>query len=417
MAAMQPDSMTDSLTRFCEKQLPDTLEFLERMVAINSFTENGVGIDRLAGVTATQFAELGFEASQVPSAHPGYGQHLVLKRAAAASNAPTIALLSHLDTVYTAEEEQRNDFSWRVEGSRIYGPGTNDIKGGTALMYLTLGALRKAAPNTFAQTNWVVLLNACEEVVSEDFGLLCRAQLPVDTLGCLIFEGDGGGLDDFSLVSARKGRATFRVTVTGRSAHAGGDHRRGANAVTQLARVALDLEQMTDYAAGLTVNVATIQGGTVTNRVPHLASMELEMRAFDPMAYAYAREHILAWNRDGEVSSTDGDLFCCRVNVEVTHETVPWPRNPGTDRLVALWQQAGRGLGLQVRCEERGGLSDGNVLWDFFPTIDGLGPRGENSHCSEMNPAEGKEQEWVDVASFVPKSVMNATAILRLLAE
>jgi hypothetical protein len=34
-----------------------------------------------------------------------------------------------------------------------------------------------------------------------------------------------------------------------------------------------------------------------------------------------------------------------------------------------------------------------------------------------MNPAEGKEQEWVDVASFVPKSVMNATAILRLLAE
>jgi glutamate carboxypeptidase len=414
---MIPDLQTKSLTRFCESQLPCTLEFLREMVAINSFTENAEGIDRLAGMTAAHFAKLGFKALQVPAAHPGYGSHLVLKRAAGASNAPTIALLSHLDTVYTADEEQRNDFAWRVEGSRIYGPGTNDIKGGTALMYLALAAIREAAPETFVQTNWVVLLNACEEVVSEDFGLLCRAQLPTDTLGCLIFEGDGGGHDDFSLVSARKGRATFRVTVTGRSAHAGGDHRRGANAVTQLARVVLDLEQMTDYEAGLTVNVATILGGTVTNRVPHLASMELEMRAFDPAVYAHARQRILAWNREGEVGSTGDDLFRCRVAVEVTHETVPWPRNPGTDRLVALWQQAGRDLGLHVRSEERGGLSDGNVLWDFFPTIDGLGPRGENSHCSEMNAAEGKEQEWVDVGSFAPKSVMNATAILRLLAE
>lgn len=412
---MKSDSTTDSLTRYCESQLPGTLEFLRRMVAINSFTENAAGIDELAKVTAAQFAELGFTAEQVQAAHPGYGHHLVLKRAGATPG-PTIALLSHLDTVYTAEEEQRNDFAWRVEGPRIYGPGTNDIKGGTAMLYLTLAAIREAAPDTFAQTNWVVLLNACEEVISEDFGLLCRAQLPADTLACLIFEGDGGR-DDFVLVSARKGRATFRVTVAGRSAHAGGDHRRGANAITQLARVALDLEKMTDYAAGLTVNVATIQGGTVTNRVPHLAALELEMRAFDPAVYARARQHILDWNREGEVGSACNDPFRCHVGVELTHETVPWPRNAATDRLCALWQQTGTDLGLHVRTEERGGLSDGNVLWDFFPTIDGLGPLGENCHCSEMNPAEGKEQEWVDVPSIVPKTVLNATAILRLLAR
>ena len=58
--------------------------------------------------------------------------------------------------------------------------------------------------------------------------------------------------------------------------------------------------------------------------------------------------------------------------------------------------------------------ADGNALWNSFPTLDGLGPRGEHSHCSEHDPAEGKEQEWVDVDSFVPKMVLNTVALLRL---
>ncbi len=406
----------EPLTRHCDGQLPSTLEFLRRMVAINSFTENAEGIDRLGEFIAAHFAPLGFDAIHAPATNAGFGSHLVLKRRWN-PDAPTVALISHLDTVFTEEEERRNKFAWRQDGTRIYGPGTNDIKGGTALLHLTLSAIREIAPAAFAATNWVVLLNACEEVISTDFGLLCRAHLPADTLAALIFEVDGGTHDDFSLVTARKGRATFRVTVSGRGAHAGGQHHRGANAIAQLAQVVTALERLTDYAAGLTVNVGSIQGGTVTNRVPHFATAELEMRAFDSTAYEGAKRAILAWNRDGDVGSADDDGFRCRVAVELTNETVPWPHNPGSDRLFSLWQNAGRDLGLAVRSEERGGLSDGNVLWDFCPTLDGLGPRGENSHCSEMNAAEGKEQEWVDLTSFVPKAVLNATALLRLRAE
>jgi glutamate carboxypeptidase len=402
-----------NLSSYCQRQFPETLEFLRQMVAINSFTENAPGIDRLGAAIAACFAPLGFEAISVPATQLNYGSHLVLKRWVA-SAAPTVALVSHLDTVFTEEEERRNDFAWREDGTRIYGPGTNDIKGGTALLHLTLDAIREIAPAAFAQTNWVVLLNACEEVISTDFSVLCREHLPSDTLACLIFEADGGNENDFSLVTARKGRATFRVTVSGRGAHAGAQHQHGANAIVQLAQVVTELERLTDYVAGLTVNVGSIQGGTVTNRVPHFAAAELEMRAFDPGVYEKAKRAILAWNREGEIGSAD---FRCRVEVALTNETVPWPRNPATDRLFSLWQDAGRDLGFAVQSEERGGLSDGNVLWDFCPTLDGLGPRGENSHCSEMNVAEGKEQEWVDLTSFVPKAVWNATALLRLLAE
>lgn len=403
---------TEPLSSYCREQLPAMLEFLREMVGINSFTENAHGIDRLGALVATHFAPLGFEALFEPAARAGFGSHLVLKRRGN-PDAPTVALISHLDTVFTEEEEKRNDFTWREAGTRIYGPGTNDIKGGTALLHLTLGALREVAPAVFAGTNWVVLLNACEEVISADFGLLCRAHLPADTRAALLFEADGGErADDFAVVTARKGRATFRVTVSGRGAHAGGQHHRGANAVAQLALVVTALERLTDYAAGLTVNVGSIQGGTVTNRVPHFAAAELEMRAFDPGVYETAKRAILAWNREGEVGGAD---FHCRVAVDLTNETVPWPRNPGSGHLAEIWREAGRDLDLAVRSEERGGLSDGNVLWDFCPTLDGLGPRGESCHCSEMNAAEGKEQEWVDVTSFVPKAVLNATALFRLL--
>jgi glutamate carboxypeptidase len=409
-----PSVSAELLFEHCTRQLPGTLERLRQMVELNSFTENAEGVNRLGRLTASVFAPLGFEADYVPAAQPGYGAHLVLKRPRV-PEAPTIALVSHLDTVFTEEEERRHHFSWRQEGSRVYGPGSNDIKGGTALIHLTLDAIRAAIPKVFEQTNWVVLLNACEETISTDFGQLCRRSLPSNTLACVIFEADGGCGTNFSLVSSRKGRATFRIAVSGRGAHAGGHHHTGANAIVQLARVVADLHRLTEYQAGLTVNIGTIHGGTVVNRVPHFACAELEMRAFDPEVYERAKKAILARNGAGEVCSADKDHYPCQVSVALTQETAPWPRNPGTDRLLEHWREAGNSLGFRISGEARGGLSDGNVLWDFVPTLDGAGPCGENSHCSEQNLAEGKEQEWVDTASFVPKAVLNASALLRLL--
>ena len=66
--------------------------------------------------------------------------------------------------------------------------------------------------------------------------------------------------------------------------------------------------------------------------------------------------------------------------------------------------------------EARGGLSDGNFLWEVLPTIDGLGPAGDNDHCSERSADGSKLPEYCEVSSFVPKAALNAVAILRLLS-
>ena len=67
-----------------------------------------------------------------------------------------------------------------------------------------------------------------------------------------------------------------------------------------------------------------------------------------------------------------------------------------------------------MNCEERGGLSDGNLIWDAVPTLDGLGPWGDNDHCSERSPDGAKLPEFVDASSFVPKAMLNIIAIQKL---
>jgi glutamate carboxypeptidase len=104
----------------------------------------------------------------VPSANPQYGNHLFLKRAPESGSGAAVALVSHLDTVFPAEEEFSNDFTWRVEGDRIYGPGSVDIKGGTVLIYMVLDILRRFA---YSSSRTTCCANATEEVLSDEFAI------------------------------------------------------------------------------------------------------------------------------------------------------------------------------------------------------------------------------------------------------
>lgn len=412
MTARHPDSIRDALQSFIAAETPAAFDLLHRMVDINSFTGNRDGVNRLARLTAEAFAPLGFTAESVPSVNPAYGDHLVLSRPGRADG-NSIAMISHLDTVFPPEEEERNQFRWQPEGDRIYGPGTHDIKGGTAMMWLVLRALQSAAPEVFEGITWKLFWNSSEETLSHDFGDVCRARFAPRTLAALVFESEGRLGTEGLVVVARKGRGTWRATVTGRGAHAGSKHRHGANAIVQLSQTVQDIQALTDYRDDLTVTVATIRGGTVLNRVPHEASAEGEFRAFRPEVYARTKAAVLGMSGPGKVRAV-ADGFTCTVRTEILTESRPWPRNPDTDRLAQVWCEAGAELGRPMNVEERGGLSDGNLIWDAVPTLDGLGPWGDNDHCSERSADGTKVPEYVEVSGFAPKALLNATAILRL---
>jgi glutamate carboxypeptidase len=402
------------LNSYLTDRLPDYLEMLQEWVGVNSFTANGAGVDELGRKTAVSFAALGFEAEFVPSVNPQFGHHLVLTRPGKSGR--KIGLVSHLDTVFPPEEEIRNRFAWREDGERIYGPGTVDIKGGTLIVYMMMSALQAIAPEAYDDVTWVILLDASEEVNGADFGDLCRARLGTGALAALIFEGGAFADEQTKVVVARKGMAIYHVEVEGKAAHSGTSHPEGANAILQLADVVQQIGRLTDYERDLTFNVGTISGGTVTNRVPHFGTAEVEMRAFTPEVYEDGVARMMALDGMTTIVSGNG-RFPCKVSVEMVRKTRPWPRNEATDRLFALWREAGAALGIEVVPEERGGLSDGNYFWRQIPSIDGLGAAGGNAHCSEQSADGSKEQEYCLPAAFVPKTMLNVTAVLKLIED
>ena len=157
-----------AVTRFVQRQKGA----LREMMAINSFTENRDGVNEVGDLTASWFAEAvdpNFKARRFLSKYDPYGQHLALSlRRSAEGPRPSLAFVSHLDTVYPSSIETEHNFKWREEhgedGSWIVGPGSMDIKGGTFMIGAIVHALTEVHPQIVNEVDFHVLLNASEEV-------------------------------------------------------------------------------------------------------------------------------------------------------------------------------------------------------------------------------------------------------------
>lgn len=407
--------MTDpaALKAAVARELPAALAHLRAWVGINSWTHHRDGINTLGQATAAAFAPLGFTTEFIPCADKKCGHHLFLRRPG--KSRTTLLAISHLDTVFSQEEEAREKFHWREVEGRIYGPGVVDIKGGTALLWLQLTALHAAAPEVLDHFSWAVGFNAAEEILGDDFAQATLARFGDRTTAALIYESGAWNGRDFNVVVARKGRALFQVSATGRGAHAGSKHADGANAIAELARVVPPVEALTSPAHDLTVNVGLIRGGEAHNRVPHEAVAEGEMRAFDHDILSKAEKAIQALSGPGQVVSA-ADGFRCQIKTAITGRTPAWPENEPSRRLLTVFQRAAEKMGSRILPEKRGGLSDGNFLAPHLPTLDGLGPAGGNAHASEWSDQPGvlKRPEFLEPASLAPKALLNALAVAEL---
>ena len=81
----------------------------------------------------------------------------------------------------------------------------------------------------------------------------------------------------------------------------------------------------------------------------------------------------------------------------------PWPEGlPGTDKLMALVQEAGKELGLSLKGIRTGGGADGNHASAVAPTLDGFGPQGSRAHSDE---------EFIEVATLIERAKVTARFI------
>ena len=189
-------------------------------------------------------------------------------------------------------------------------------------------------------------------------------------LGALVLEpamGDAG-----LIKTERKGIGRYTITVFGKAAHAGLDPEGGASAILELSHVIQTLFALNDPAAGVTVNVGTVDGGIQPNVIAPHSTAVVDVRV-PTVAAGNEIEYI--------IHSIMPDNPEIRLQVE---GGIGRPSMESTPRNQKLWErtrQAGIELGIDLRQARAGGGSDGNTTSQFTATIDGLGPVGDGAHA------------------------------------
>lgn len=287
------------------------------------------------------------------------------------SRAPVL-LLGHMDTVFPVGEAARRPFT--VEGSRVTGPGALDMKGGVAVMLSALKALHSAG---FSGRPLKVILVSDEEIAHN--GSKATVMLQREARGCAACFNCETGYEDNSLVIGRKGGVVFKAAVHGIAAHAGNNPRQGRSAIWEMAKKIDDIQNMTDWDKGITFNVGTIKGGTVSNAIPDYCEVEGDIRFQDPDISPFVKEELFKVLNHTYMEGTKTELL-------LYHEgMLPMKMTEENRKLFEFVKKTGEENGIPVSEGKLvgGGSDSGYVVYAGVPTVCAMGVEGRFNHTRD----------------------------------
>jgi glutamate carboxypeptidase len=297
-----------------------------------------------------------------------------------------VAVIGHFDTVWPLGTVDRWPFA--VNGGRATGPGIFDMKAGAIQSLYGLSLLESLEGVCVLMTSDEELGSPTSRVLVEDAARGALAALVAEPAA-----------RDGSYKTGRKGVSMYTIRLHGVAAHAS-DPARGANASTELARVLLQVEQLTDMDRGTTVTPTLLEGGVTQNTIPDRAWFYTDCRVVDLDEQQRVDRAMQAL-----VSSNP------RVRVEVSGGPNRPPFAVGLGE--ALHQRAA-GFAEEMGLPRVGGVhvaggSDGNFTAAIgVPTLDGMGAVGDLAHG---------EGEYIDVAAMAERAALLAALVEDLQQE
>jgi glutamate carboxypeptidase len=362
---------------------PEMLDSLRTLVEHESPSLDKPRLDVLARLLAGRFEAMNGQVDVI--ANPSGGDHVRARFFGSAAK-PAL-LLAHFDTVWPAGTLATMPF--REENGVAYGPGVFDMKASLVIAEFTIKHLI-ASGNLPARP--VEILMTSDEEVGSPTSRRWIEERAREAEYVLVLEPP---LPDGSLKTERKGVGAFELEVEGRPAHAGVEPHKGRSAVLELAHQILHLHALNDPAAGTTVNVGVVEGGTTPNVVPARARARIDVRA---------RTLAEAAKVEQAIRSLKPVLEGTSVTIQGQFNRPPMERTPQVAGLFARVQRVARQLGVELTEGSTGGGSDGNFTAALgLPTVDGLGAAGAGAHASH---------EQVVLASL-PERVNLLSALLR----
>ncbi len=261
-----------------QKEKPAVVETLRELVSIESGSRDREGLDRISSLIAgrlsalggsVELVEAGADATRLFDTPERIGRTVVARFRGTGTK--KVMLLAHMDTVYARGTLAKRPF--RVEGTKAYGPGIADDKGGVAVILHALAVLKQMNYRDYKALT--VVINGDEEVSTPGArNLITRIAAEHDVV--LSCEPTPAPKDELAITTAGIGAAT--IVVHGRAAHAGVNPEDGRNALYELAHQILATKDLSDPSKGIKFNWTVAQAGTVRNAIPDRAQANADVR-------------------------------------------------------------------------------------------------------------------------------------------
>jgi glutamate carboxypeptidase len=364
----------------------ESLRLLEHLVNINSGTLNAPGVRRVADVLRPRFEELGFTCRFIPMEEVHRAGHLECERKG--SHGKRVLLIGHMDTVF----EPSSPFQkFERNGDIAVAPGSEDMKGGLAIILSSLKALNSAG--ALEGTNITVFLTGDEERHGEPLSISRRDLIAAGKRSDAALEFEAGvrqaGHDMASI--ARRSSYSWVLKTSGKTGHSAGVFgESGFGAIYELVRI-LDEFRQELREPDLTYNVGLITGGATasydastatasatgkSNIIPAIALAHGDLRTVTDEQYQRVRKKMTEIvgkhlkETSAEIEFEDG-----------------YPSMPATDANKALLSElneVNRTLGMDVMepfDPSRRGAGDLSFVAPYVASISGLGAFGSGGHA------------------------------------
>ena len=387
-----------------------SIDFLEKVVNINSGTMNLEGVKKVGDEFSTAFQTIGFETEwiEMPKEMNRAG-HLFAR--IQGKKGKKLLLIGHLDTVFEADSPFQ---TFERNGTMAYAPGGNDMKGGNVVILYALKALHDL--NLLKDATITVAYTGDEERTGKPLSIsrkdLIEAAKASDI--ALGFE-TATGFNNATI--ARRGASGWKVETAGKRAHSSGvfSERTGAGAIFELSRILHQFYKEVRGEEYLTFNPGNILGGTFVN-----------YETLKSSGTAYGKSNVVAQTAVVHgglrfISETQKENARAKMRAIVdnhlpsTNATITftdsYPAMGPTVANKALLNElsaVSEALGFgEVEAYDPGrrGAADISFVADYVSGLDGLGSMGTGAHTP---------QETVDLATFNPLIQRTAVFIYRL---
>lgn len=395
-----------------EKNNEEAIDFLEKVVNINSGTLNLDGVKEVGMVFKDAFNDIGFKTKwiEMPEEMNRSG-HLFAETSG--TKGKKLLLIGHLDTVF--EEDSPFQKFTMVNDSIAHAPGGNDMKGGNVIVLYALRALQEQGLLNDAQI--IVAYTGDEESTGKPLSvsrkdLIDAAKRSDIALG---FETSTGF--NYATV-ARRGSSGWAVEVEGKRAHSSGifNESNGAGAIFEMSRILHEFYTDVKGEELLTFNPGVLLGGTFVN--------------FDEMTSkgdAYGKTNVVAQKamvKGGLRFISEEQKERARAKMrEIVANNLPqtsasitftdsYPAMQPTEGNLALLKTLNE-VSLDLKQGEvlaydpgKRGAADVSFIAEYVDGLDGLGTMGSNAHTP---------QETVNLNTIEALTKRTAILIYRLI--